>query len=594
MILKALYDYYNRSLEYDPNSLPRYGTMEALISFIIVIDIDGNYVRLEDARHEDGKGRKYILPKGEHNAGKSPLLFWDNCMYALGYSNSSIPLKDSDAKDPAKLKKWNEALARTHEKHEAFVEQCKLIAEETQNQKLMAVYKFYANGQLSKLMSSKEWKLIKENPSANVSFQIEGDTQLVATLPLLKKYVKIDSDETGICLITGEKGPIVRKVTPAPLPLRGCQASASLVTFQKNYGFDSYGKSQAYNAPISPAAEFAFSTAYKKLIESKSRNNFKINNDRLYVFFASNHNKESEQIEDLFFDIFQNRDNPNLGISSVRKKLKSIFNGHKIITGDDWFYIMGIASNKGREAVVYYVQIPINEFAKLLDKHFKDMEIVAPRWRMPYCGLYQILRSVCLNGDVDKNCPPNLPDAIVKSIFQGLPYPQTLFSSTILRIRAEQDVFPKLDKIPGNPCRVAIIKAYLNRLNDTNNKKISTMLDKDNQNQGYLCGRLFAVLENLQFVADERDSIRAGYMNAASSTPSAVFPTILKLSNSHYSKLLSKGKKGLANYFDKQKKEIIAMIQDFPDTLDLRDQGRFFIGYYHQKNYKESKETEQL
>lgn len=120
------------------------------------------------------------------------------------------------------------------------------------------------------------------------------------------------------------------------------------------------------------------------------------------------------------------------------------------------------------------------------------------------------------------------------------------------------------------------------------------MLDKDNQNQGYLCGRLFAVLENLQFVADERDSIRAGYMNAASSTPSAVFPTILKLSNSHYSKLLSKGKKGLANHFDKQKKEIIAMIQDFPDTLDLRDQGRFFIGYYHQKNYKESKETEQL
>ena len=115
------------------------------------------------------------------------------------------------------------------------------------------------------------------------------------------------------------------------------------------------------------------------------------------------------------------------------------------------------------------------------------------------------------------------------------------------------------------------------------------MLDKDNTNPGYLCGRLFAVLENLQFAANQQDSIRSSYMNAASSTPSAVFPTILKLSNSHYGKL-AKDKKGLANFFDNQKKEIIALLQDFPNTLDLDDQGRFFLGYYHQKNHKETKE----
>ena len=116
------------------------------------------------------------------------------------------------------------------------------------------------------------------------------------------------------------------------------------------------------------------------------------------------------------------------------------------------------------------------------------------------------------------------------------------------------------------------------------------MLDKDNTNQGYLCGRLFAVLENLQYAANKQDSIRSGYMNAASSTPSAVYPTILKLSNSHYCKL-AKDKKGLANFFDNQKGEILGMIQDFPDTLDLNDQGRFFLGYYHQKNHKEEKEA---
>ena len=64
-----------------------------------------------------------------------------------------------------------------------------------------------------------------------------------------------------------------------------------------------------------------------------------------------------------------------------------------------------------------------------------------------------------------------LPDAVVKSIFQGLPYPASLFQACIRRIRAEQSV---------NIGRAAIIKAYLNRLNDNNNnKKLDIMLDKD-------------------------------------------------------------------------------------------------------------------
>ena len=167
--------------------------------------------------------------------------------------------------------------------------------------------------------------------------------------------------------------------------------------------------------------------------------------------------------------------------------------------------------------------------------------------------------------------------------FQGLPYPISLFQACIRRVRAEQSI---------NVVRAAIMKAYLNRLNDNNHKNIERMLDKENNNQGYLCGRLFAVLENLQYAANKQDSIRSSYMNAASSTPAAVFSTILKLSNSHYGKL-SKENKGLAAFFDNQKKEIMAMIQDFPTTLDLGDQGRFFLGYYHQKCYRENKETEE-
>ena len=108
------------------------------------------------------------------------------------------------------------------------------------------------------------------------------------------------------------------------------------------------------------------------------------------------------------------------------------------------------------------------------------------------------------------------------------------------------------------------------------------MLDKDNTNQGYICGRLFAVLDMIQEKANNQHSIRERYMNSASSTPAAVFSTILNLSNHHLEKLINEGQR---IYYEKLKQEIISKIDadGFKAQLDLQDQGRFFIGYYHQR-----------
>ena len=191
-------------------------------------------------------------------------------------------------------------------------------------------------------------------------------------------------------------------------------------------------------------------------------------------------------------------------------------------------------------------------------------------------SLRSILSAVTLEGKVS-DVTPNLPDAVVKSIFQGIPYPQTLFTSCIRRIRAESS---NKDKNALHITRAAIIKAYLNRI--SNNNKIEVMLDKENINPGYLCGRLFAVLDKIQEEANNQHSIRERYMNSASSTPAAVFPTILNLSNHHVENLKNEGRK---IYFEKLKQEIMSKIdaKGFKAQLDLQDQGRFFIGYYHQR-----------
>lgn len=106
------------------------------------------------------------------------------------------------------------------------------------------------------------------------------------------------------------------------------------------------------------------------------------------------------------------------------------------------------------------------------------------------------------------------------------------------------------------------------------------MLDKNNSNPGYLSGRLFAAIEKIQSDANGINSVKERYLNSVSSTPAAIFPTLLNLSVHHSEKLATPK----AVYFEKLKQEIINKFdpEGFPVQLSLQDQGRFFVGYYHQ------------
>lgn len=107
-------------------------------------------------------------------------------------------------------------------------------------------------------------------------------------------------------------------------------------------------------------------------------------------------------------------------------------------------------------------------------------------------------------------------------------------------------------------------------------------LDENNTNAGYRLGRLFAVLEKIQEEANPgiNATIRDRYYGAASATPVTVFSTLLKLKNHHLSKLENRGR---AVNLEKLIGSIMDGVSDFPAQLPLVDQGRFAIGYYHQR-----------
>ena len=567
MILKALYDYYGRC-----DGLMRKGLELKEIGYLIVLEKDGTFLRIESRMIDNKTASSFCVLQTVKRSGKKyfPNYFWDKYEYVIG-GNGEGEKKHKTFKEL--VNRFNTLLPH--------------------NNYINAIYNFYQKYKNVEAIIGSDilYEELKKT-TKYISFLLNGSISIAAEdREIINEVLSKENTESidNICLITGINSHISRLHTGIKLS----KDTGPLVSFKTDRGYDSYGKKQAYNAPVSEEAEFAYTTALNYMLRSDSRNKFLIGN-RTFVFWASKNDGVGKQAEECIWDMFgfngSNDDAPNHVIEQVRKVFRAIYSGSLQTTMDDKFYILGLAPNTARIAVTYWAEIPLKVFAERINNHFDNMEIVDNERKIPkpYMGLRSILSSIALDGKIngkDSKLTPNLPEAVVKSIFQGLPYPYSLFVACIHRIRAEQQV-PKeyKEKMKWDDtmvCRIAIIKAYLNRLNN-NEQKIEIMLDKENKNQGYLCGRLFAVLDRKQEKARNQRSIRERYMNSASSTPSIVFPTILNLSR-HHEKELKDDKERI--WFEKLEQDIMKRISadGFPAHLDLQDQGRFFVGYYHQR-----------
>ena len=553
MILKALYDYYHRC-----GNLPTPGLEEKEIGYLIVIREDGSFVRIENRMINKNTAQTFLVPQTVKRSGQKfiPNYFWDKYEYIIG------------GKDGNK------------DKHQSFVDMVQQFQKELpHNEEVHAVCEFFKKYENLETILSRDslFSEVKKTKKV-ISFLLNGNLRIIAENEEIKSLLAKSNEISpimGTCLITGKHSEIARLHTSIGLT----KDTGPLVAFKDGRGYDSYGKEQGFNAPVCKEAEFAYTTALNALQGKDSHNKFMVGN-RTFLFWSSSTNNAAEQAEESLFDLLgistSADDNPNARIEQVKKVFASIYTGSLKTNLNDRFYILGLAPNSARIAVVYWSETLLKDFAEMVLRHFHDMEIVCTRKdQKPYMGIHDMLSAVTLKGK-QSEVIPNLPEAVIKSIFQGTAYPYTLFSACIHRIRAETS---RKDAISVG--RIAILKAYLNRTNN-NEQKISVMLNKDYTNQGYLCGRLFAVLDKVQEDANGISSIRERYMNAASATPVSVFATILNLSSHHMENLKNTGSKV---FYAKLKQEIIGKISasGFPARLDLQDQGRFFIGYYHQR-----------
>lgn len=572
MILQALKEYYDRKAE--DGSIALDGWVKGGLDFLIHLDVEGNIQNIEDLREYEGK-RKNSHPIDvpnignqalkHSNSGKDANLLWDNAAFVFGLGDKGDLRLQSliDAID-----KW---------------------LGETNDLGVLAVRKFFVKGigdrsHFDFAFSHPEYGEIIKEGNVKISFRIPQTGYKIVfhspeVIESLKKVGRENKEELlvskGTCLVTGEQNVEIELTHPVTKGVWGAQSSgACIVSFNKD-SFNSYSKIQSLNAPVSKIVASQYGKALNSLLAS-SRQCIHIG-DASTVFWSA---KQSSFENDFsFFFKEPDKDDPDVGTEKVKALFESIHSGaYREDNGNTRFYILGLAPNAARIAVRFWHSGTIFEYATRIRQYFEEFIIVKPLREPEYYSVWRILVNIATQ-DKSENIPPNLAGEFMRSILEGTPYPATLLQAALRRIRSDTENRVK-------PVRAALIKAYLERYArfyfDQNQKEVGKELDTSLPSIGYQLGRLFAVLEKIQEEANPgiNATIRERFYGAACATPVTVFANLLRLKNHHLAKLESKGR--VVN-FERLLGEIMSHLQDFPAHLDLHEQGRFAIGYYHQR-----------
>ena len=569
-ILQALATQYDRLLEDDPRP-PEYGYSQEALSFAVVLSPEGQPIDVRDIRETSGKTprpsrRSVPRPPPDRRGTKVvPNFLWDKTAYAMGMTRSQ------DTKEAT--------LARRGE-HDAFKSLHQRLLLGSEDGGLKAVAAFLDQWDPSRYESLRHHD---EMLDANVVFRLDDELGYVHDRPAARQiwqnYLASQSEAKGLCLVTGRHAPVLR-LHDKIKGVRGAQsAGASIVSFNLD-AFESYGRKQGDNAPVSERAAFAYTTALNTMLAPNSRRHIRIG-DSTVVFWA-----ETPAAEELILNCFEGPPDDEGESELIRDVLAKVSQGKPVrdaspgVHENTRYYMLGLAPNAARLSVRFWHEDSIGSFARRIAEHWGDLRLDPPAWPSTP-AVWSILLETAAQRRAD-NIPATLGGALMRAVLTGGRYPQSLYGTVVARMRADKEI---------NGRRVAICRACLARDYRLGfvDEDISMSLNPDDTNVAYRLGRLFAVYENAQRAAlgQLNSTIKDRYFGSASATPASVFPLLERSSANHLATLRKSEKGGLAHWFDREIDAIVGGLDSaFPRSLRLEEQGRFAIGYHHQRAHR--------
>lgn len=581
MILQALAEYYENLVR--QKKVAESGWCQAKVSHAIELNIDGTIKTIVSLKKEVMRGKKsvmeseplYVPQMVTRSSGINSNFLCDNAKYLMGIVDGGVTERSAECFYAAK------------EKHLSILKNAGGIMAQT-------ICKYFENWKPEMVQENSEIKSHWEelNEGGNIIFSMKNvyaqeDNEI---RNIWKSYCSQENNgQKGICLVTGEKTEISR-IHRGIKGIPGAQSSgAALVSFNAP-AFESYGKEQSYNAPVGKYAEFAYTTALNYLLGQKEYR-FSLG-DSMIVFWA-------ESAKEIYQKTFLTWMNPKVDNQKEMQKVFGNLQRGIWVDIDDIkldlnqkFYILGLAPNAARVSVRFFYQNSFGNILENIKQHYLRMEIVRPPWEeMEYLGVQKMLGETVNQKSKNKSPVSNMSTMVLKAILSNSNYPMSLYTDTIIRIRAEGG------KITCG--RAAIIKAFLIKNYEWKGGEEDMGLNEKCTESAYVLGRLFAVLESIQKDANPgiNSTIRDRYFNSACATPATVFPVLIKLKNSHVKKL-ERESVGAKIYYEKLLSEIIEKVEmteekeGFPKRLSLEEQGKFMLGYYHQMQKKYEKREE--
>lgn len=549
MIFQSLISLYDRLKEM--GSVPPFGFSIEDIGFVVTLNKEGNLVgQPEDFRTKIKTNtyvyRQSIVPytnqvnvRSAKGAAKTPNFLVDKTDYVFGMSGNS-------KKD-------------VH--HASFRKLIDEVCDTSQDDGVLAVKSFLSGWKPENSVKLRDWKEMCGIHGKWIAFRLQGDSGFVHersnVTKLWSDFIEKREYPQGVSFLDGKSHKIQSQYAQFKFG-----SGASLVSFNE-VAYESYGKKKGENAPISVEAEFKSSTALKYLFRSKTRRIWI--GDAVTVFWA----ERPSPVETFFGLVMNPTDEDKETALQVQKFLETVRRGSlpaDLETEKNMrFYILGLSLNKARLAIRFWYACSVSELMARFSDHFSNLEMERSDRDIPFPGIWHLLKETARE---TKDISPVLGGALTRSILTGSHYPQNFYQGVIGRIRADGRI---------NYLRASILKAVLQR---NYKKEVPMSLDTERRETAYLLGRLFAVLEKAQLDAlgKVNATIKDRFFSAASATPASVFPRLLRLSQHH----IEKAEYG--NVSDRRISEIMEHINDFPNHMNLQNQGLFAIAYYQQKN----------
>lgn len=441
-----------------------------------------------------------------------------------------------------------------------------------------------------------------------VAFRLQGRTSFLhecqEAIDKWKLYLNgVPGKKKGTCLISGKK-QFVLPVHPPIRNKRNALASKKGELSIVSFNFDatvSYGKEQSFNAPVSERAAFAYTTALNHLLAPESPRKLRVG-DTTVVFWT-----EARGQAEKFFNFAMG--GKYAEDDSLAKRLEGYLSAvakgkypEELGDAKTRFYVLGLSPNAARLSVRFWHVGTVGGVAERIGQYFSDQELDHNYTFTKYPSIKSLFYALApyrkdkdtnrykaaeLTQSTEDRCSSVVNDFLL-SVLNGERYPKQLFNMVLQRLRKDTCT----DGFNGF-VRLAFLKAYLIQ----SKQEVPVSLDSNSKEYGYVLGRLFATVENIQRAASKTElntTLRDRYFTGAMSSPSRVFVPLIQNAFDNLPKL-RKSESGLYGYFEKTLNEIMNKIEisdGLKHTLKPEEQGQFVIGYFHQRSFKKDKNTE--